>query len=187
MRIFGPCRSPMIATCLPTASEISRTARICRPRSSQLPCEQLMRTTSVPASISSARTPGSSVAGPRVAMILVLRMPGLRAADAVGGRHSHMARDLGHATRVSAIKSGEENPRCRGQPVAGWREEYRDQVLCDPAQPPARTADHAASRCDCQSGVYARRARPLERVDALTPGKPGEPRHTAMIVVSRVS
>ena len=76
MRIFGPCRSPSTATCLPTAAAARRTPSTRRRWSAASPCEKLTRTTSAPRRMTSSRTPGASVAGPRVATILVRRSMG---------------------------------------------------------------------------------------------------------------
>src|ERR1700741_683688 len=72
-RIFGPCRSHMIATVRPTLVEISFTSAARLRWSSALPWEKLRRTTSTPARTMRSSTAGSLDAGPRVATIFVLR------------------------------------------------------------------------------------------------------------------
>ena len=72
-RIFGPCRSAMIATSRPTRFATSRTSVTRSMWSCALPCEKFMRTTSTPARIIRSSTSGELDAGPRVATILVAR------------------------------------------------------------------------------------------------------------------
>ena len=74
MRIFGPCRSAMIATSRPSLLRAlaHQRARARRGRR-RAPCEKLRRTTSTPAASMRCRTAGSLQAGPSVATILVLR------------------------------------------------------------------------------------------------------------------
>src|SRR4030065_170016 len=76
-RIFGPCRSTRIPTCRPCACARSRAASARFMCTSGLSWEKFRRTTSPPASNSLSRTLGSSVAGPRVATIFVLRSKGV--------------------------------------------------------------------------------------------------------------
>src|SRR6266850_2228187 len=72
-RIFGPCRSHMIATVRPVFDAMLFTSAARCSWSAALPCEKLSRTTSTPARIMRSSTTGSLEAGPRVATILVLR------------------------------------------------------------------------------------------------------------------
>src|SRR5207244_5528416 len=72
-RIFGPCRSHMIATVRPALAESSFTSAARFWWSCAVPCEKLRRTTSIPARIMRSRIAGSLDAGPRVATIFVLR------------------------------------------------------------------------------------------------------------------
>src|SRR3569623_1976527 len=73
MRILGPCRSARTPTWRPWARARLRTASTRRRCSSGSPWEKLMRTTSTPAWMMPSNALGSSVAGPSVATILVLR------------------------------------------------------------------------------------------------------------------
>src|SRR6266545_30427 len=73
MRIFGPCRSAMIPTSLPSFCAASRTWRARSTWSEASPCEKLRRTTTTPAASMRSSTSGSLQAGPRVATILVAR------------------------------------------------------------------------------------------------------------------
>src|ERR671923_941128 len=72
-RIFGPCRSHMIATVRPTLAATSFTIAPRLGWSSAVPCEKLSRTTSTPARTMRSKIAGSLDAGPRVATIFVLR------------------------------------------------------------------------------------------------------------------
>ena len=63
----------MMPMCRPTLSAIWRTVATRAAWSFDVPCEKLMRNTSVPARISCSSTAGSSVAGPKVATIFVRR------------------------------------------------------------------------------------------------------------------
>src|SRR6185369_15254830 len=72
-RIFGPCRSHMIATVRPTARPTSRTSWARLRWSSAVPCEKFSRTTSTPARTMRSSTAGSLDDGPSVATIFVLR------------------------------------------------------------------------------------------------------------------
>src|SRR6187455_1888543 len=72
-RIFGPCRSHMIATVRPTVRDTSRTSAARLRWSSAVPCEKFRRTTSTPATTMRSSTAGSLEDGPRVATIFVLR------------------------------------------------------------------------------------------------------------------
>ncbi|MNI66447.1 hypothetical protein D3C73_1220100 [compost metagenome] len=77
MRIFGPWRSPMMATKRPCWAAMSRT-NFARARwSSALPCEKFKRATSRPARINASMRSGVDVEGPRVATILVRRNTGM--------------------------------------------------------------------------------------------------------------
>src|SRR5690606_31679029 len=73
MRIFGPERSARMPTERPTLRAASRTAMMRRRCSSLPPCEKFTRATSRPARTMASSVAGSSVAGPRVATILVRR------------------------------------------------------------------------------------------------------------------
>src|SRR5471030_2287276 len=71
-RIFGPCRSPRIATWRPRRAAISRTLLARKMWSSAVPCEKFMRTTLAPAAMIFSRLLSRSVAGPSVVTIFVL-------------------------------------------------------------------------------------------------------------------
>src|SRR5712672_2957928 len=72
-RIFGPCRSHVMATVRPTLRPISLNSSARFRWSSAVPCEKLRRTTSTPARNMRSRIAGSLEEGPSVATILVLR------------------------------------------------------------------------------------------------------------------
>ena len=63
-RIFGPCRSAMIATSRPSALRARRAPAAARSTWSEAaPCEKLRRTTSTPAASMRDRTAGSAAGG----------------------------------------------------------------------------------------------------------------------------
>src|SRR5450830_220317 len=72
-RIFGPCKSAMMATSRPHRAAASRTMRARSIWSCALPCEKFRRTTSTPALNMRTRVSISLEAGPMVATILVAR------------------------------------------------------------------------------------------------------------------
>jgi hypothetical protein len=72
MRIFGPCRSARTATKRPSLVAAARMRSMRAPCSWWLPWEKFSRNTSTPAATSCSIL--SSLAGPSVATILVLRI-----------------------------------------------------------------------------------------------------------------
>ena len=71
--ILGPCRSARIATCRPNDPDSRRIVVMISFLTSLEPCEKLSRNRSTPARISRSIMAGEELAGPRVAIILVLR------------------------------------------------------------------------------------------------------------------
>ena len=72
-RIFGPHKSSRIAMCRPARFAARLTRRTVRLCVSASPCDIFTRTTLIPAEISFSIMGSDAVAGPSVAMILVLR------------------------------------------------------------------------------------------------------------------
>ena len=70
--IFGPGRSPMIATRRPVALQALRIRSMTSACWSKLPCEKLSRATFMPARMRRSSISGDCEAGPMVATILVL-------------------------------------------------------------------------------------------------------------------
>src|SRR5688572_10638056 len=150
-RIFGPCRSHMMATVRPTLDEISLTS-VARLRwSSAVPCEKFSRTTSTPARTMRSSTAGSDDAGPRVATILVLRsiFPSVSSCY-VGSATSrclplrHLVQDLRRVPRhLRPAGEGKQRralrlARRRGRQRVGGR--HRDREFPDPGGVPRRQA-----------------------------------------------
>src|SRR5260221_1485837 len=73
VRILGPCRSCKIAMGRPSRAATARTRRIVSACSSSVPCEKLMRATSMPAPASASMLSVLAEAGPSVQTILVRR------------------------------------------------------------------------------------------------------------------
>src|SRR5512145_2485491 len=73
VRIFGPCRSPRIATARCRRRESSRMRRMTSVLAEWSPCEKLRRKTSAPTSIRASSICSDAQAGPTVATILVRR------------------------------------------------------------------------------------------------------------------
>src|SRR4029079_10669955 len=76
VRIFGPCRSPRIATGRPTASAAAFTSAAAWRCVSWSPCEKLSLATSMPAWTMARRTAGAALEGPMVQTIRVRRIMG---------------------------------------------------------------------------------------------------------------
>src|SRR5690348_2561767 len=74
MRILGPCRSASTPTSRSSLAAAACASRARRRWSSGLPCERFRRTTATPSRRMLSSMPGASVAGPRVATILVRRV-----------------------------------------------------------------------------------------------------------------
>src|SRR3954470_12338141 len=102
-RIFGPCRSHMMATVRPTLAEICLTSVARAMWSSAVPCEKLRRTTSTPARIIFSRVAGSLEAGPSVGRVLVERSM-WSTLSALGARFQH-----GDRRQLLALEEFEES------------------------------------------------------------------------------
>ena len=73
-RILGPCKSSRIAAYTLAAAEISRIVRMRAACMSSVPCDMFNRKTLTPERSSWSMSCGVSLAGPRVATILVFGM-----------------------------------------------------------------------------------------------------------------
>src|SRR3954471_10537192 len=114
-RIFGPCRSAMMATSRPARWAASRTRRARSMWSWAVPWLKFSRITLTPARINCSRSLGSLEAGPRVATILVAR----RAMDVLPGVGSSAAAILTRQQRQTHAPAGERARRAAARSTRG--------------------------------------------------------------------
>src|SRR3989442_7690729 len=146
MRIFGPCKSAMMATSRPSDRAASRTRRARSSWSAAAPCEKLSRRTSTPAASMRFSTSCVLLAGPSVATILVarcIRSPNdsLRATALLQDRHRR---------QCLALEEFEEGA-AGGRDVA---DAIRDTELVD-------RGDRVAASGDGKRGRFGDRPREL--------------------------
>ena len=103
VRSFGPARSPRMATVRPSSPASARMRATRATCSWLVPCEKLIRATSIPASIIAFRMAGSSLAGPIVHTILVRRMGFLLSRTDRPREVAHVPDDVAEVVSLQAV------------------------------------------------------------------------------------
>src|SRR5579859_132501 len=164
MRILGPPRSSSTPTQRSARCAAWRAWPRRRRRSSTVPCEALRRTTSSPARIISVRTSRSSVAGPKVATILVRLSMSVRASLQVRGAPLEH-RDGGQRLAFHELEKRPAPRRHIGNPIL-------DSVLLDGRQRIAAAGERerlaAGDRLRDGAGAFAELLE-LEHADRPVP------------------
>ena len=140
-RSLGPGRSMSTARGEPCRAAAARTSTMLRSCSAVLPCERLMRATSMPASTRRSSTGASRETGPRVATIFVRRRTGgvVRSSVALDRRSTHSCLS---SRRVQSIALNGRQPT-RLQPHDATRSSRRRR-LADRSE----SCRLALTRCD---------------------------------------
>ena len=151
-RILGPLRSATRAMCRPAAAAASRAAAARARQSSGVPCEQLMRTPSMPASTSARMTSGGSVAGPRVARILVRRRGTPATLAERGGWREARPRYRNRMATSVSVGDLSRDPAQVARSLPAWRRGDPDEAAHQTLTASARDLHSRAYTCWAWAG-----------------------------------